>query len=273
MTRKHILLLILILLAGTSLCLAKTRALAFDDPGSKRLLKTEQGNYYYFRSLPERSMTLNVEGLSKVELRSFSTEALKKPRVITIIAKKESSHDLVLKGMVGDYYVYESVYVNLPQKTESIQVLCYDPQVYFRAFHELAAKPKTVKKKAPALLVSEHSGIMTVSHNSTNSDYYGFTPAQALRFTLSNGRNADLYVRARLLDRSTPTFELWANGVLAGTYNFTLKRSSTYSVVGINHLSTGMKVPLPSNSGTTVYELRAKSDHLFLGRPVLKKKN
>jgi len=271
MTRKQILLLILILLAGTSVAGAKYRALAFDDPGTKRLLKSDQGNYYYFRSQPERSMRLNVAGLDKVELRSFSTQELKKPRVITIIDKKQSTYDLLLRSSSEDHYIYENLIIPIPQNTKTIEILCYDSQVYFRAFQIVQPKPKP-KKKAPALLVNEHSGILTVSHNSTDSDYYGFTQAQPLRFTLSYGRQAELYVRARLLDRSIPVFELWANGALAGTYEFTLKRTNSYSVVGITHLSTGMKVPLPANAATTVYELRAKSDHLFLARPVLLKK-
>jgi hypothetical protein len=264
--------MLIIILTSASLAFAKTKVMAFDNPGSKRLLKSDQGNYYYFRSLPEKSMRLNVAGLSKLELRSFSTEAMKKPQVISIIGKKQTTHDLVFKEKVGDFHVYESVFIPIPEKTQSIEVLCYDRELYFRAFHEVTPKPKPPRKKTPALLVNEHSGIMTVSHNSTQSDYYGFTPAQEMRFTLSNGRQADLYVRARLLDRSVPVFELWANGVFVGSYEFTLKRTSTYSVVGINHLSIGKKVTLPQNNASTVYELRAKSDHLFLARPVLLKK-
>lgn len=271
MTRKSILLLIVITMFGFSAGFAKYRALAFDNPGNKRLLKNDQGKYYYFRSLPEKSMRLNVAGLDQLELRSFSTEQIKKPQAIAIINKKQTTYDLNLKGKSGDFYIYQSIAIPIPQDTQTVEILCYDRQVYFRAFHNVQPKPKQPKKKAPALLVNEHSGIMEVSHNSTNSDYYGFTQAQPLRFTLSQGRQADLYVRARLLDRSTPAFELWANGALVDTYQFSLKRTSTYSVVGIAHLSTGMKVPLPENSASTAYELRAKSDHLFLARPVLLK--
>ena len=42
------------------------KSLNFENPGSKRLLTTEAGKYFYFRSLPEKSMTLSTTGISKL---------------------------------------------------------------------------------------------------------------------------------------------------------------------------------------------------------------
>ncbi|MDZ4121734.1 MAG: hypothetical protein U1C33_04895, partial [Candidatus Cloacimonadaceae bacterium] len=117
-----------------------------------------------------------------------------------------------------------------------------------------------------------HAGVMMMAHNASTSEYHSFSPEQALQFELNNSRNAVVYVRARLTDRTLPIFELYKDGELVHTYEFTLKRTTKYKVSGIRHLSVGIKIELPPNSGSSSYELRAVSDHLFLGRPVLIKK-
>lgn len=264
----------LLALLALSALQAKPKALAFDNPGNRRILKNADGNYYYYRSLPEKSMRLNVAGIDKLELRSFAVEPLKKPQVISVIAKKQTVHNLTLKSRLNGYYLYESVVIPVPEGTKDLEILCYDRGIYFRAFWTPAPKPKpAAKQKLPNLSVDAHSGILAMAHNGSSSDYYSFTPDQPLRFTLNNSREAVIYVRARLLDRSVPEFEVFVNGELAQTHEFTLKRSTTYSVTGIRHLSVGKKVTLPANGGKAVIELRAKSDHLFLGRPVLLKTN
>ena len=90
---------------------------------------------------------------------------------------------------------------------------------------------------------------------------------------MNNGRNAIVYVRARLHDNTLPIFELYRNGELVDSYEFSLQRSTKYKAPGVNYLSIGKKIDLPPNSGTTEYELRAKSDHMFFARPVLLKQN
>lgn len=271
---KQILPIVAIAAMSFSALLAKPKALNFDNPGNKRLLKTEAGNYYYYRSLPEKSMKLNVAGIDKLELRSFAIEPLKKPQVISIVAKKQTVHDLSLKSRLDGYYLYESVTIPIPEGIKELEILCYERSIYFRAFWTVPPKPKPApKQKLPNLSIDAHSGILAMTHNGSSSDYHSFTPDQPLRFTLNNGRDAVLYVRARLLDRTLPIFEVYVNGTLVQTHEFTLKRSTKYSVTGIRHLSIGMKVELPANQGKSVIELKAKSDHLFLGRPVLLKAN
>lgn len=274
MNLRKIIILAAILLMLTPLA-AKTKVMNFDNPGSKRLLKDEAaGNYYYFRSLPERSMTLNVSGIDKIELRSFSLERKKKAEVISIIDKKQSKHPLLPASVVYGYHTFETVLIPIPANTKEMKILCYDRDIYFRAFYTEPPKPKTTApKKAANLVVNAHSGILSMAHNSSSSDYYSFTPDQPLRFTLNNSRNAIIYVRARLLDRELPVFDVYVNGELYDSHEFSIKRTSTYSVIGIRHLSLGKKVDLPENSGKSVIELRAKTDHLFLGRPVLLKSN
>lgn len=274
MRPKQIILTAIVALLAFSALQAKPKALAFDNPGNRRVLKNADGNYYYYRSLPEKSMKLNVAGIDKIELRSFAIEPIKNPQVISIIAKKQTVHNLALKSRLNGYYLYESVIIPIPEGTKDLEILCYERGIYFRAFWTVPPKPKTVpKQKLPNLSIEAHSGILAMAHNGSSSDYYSFTPDQPFRFTLNNSREAVVYVRARLLDRSVPEFDVYVNGELAQTHEFTLKRSTTYSVTGIRHLSVGKKIELPANPGKAVIELKAKSDHLFLGRPVILKSN
>lgn len=270
MLRKYILILIAFLALGSVLS-AKMKVMNFDNPGNKRLLKSAQGNYYYFRSLPEKSMRLNTTGITSIELRAFAVESIRKPQVTITINKKSTTYNLSQRERSNGFYIYDNVKIAIPEGTSSIEVLCYDRGIYFRAFYDIPAKPKVTKTKVANMQVTDHSGIMTMTHNSSSSDYYTFTPAQPLRFVLNNGRNAVVYVRARLLDRSVPEFELYVNGEKVAEHEFSLKRTTTYSVIGINHLSIGKKLDLPTNYDRAVYELKAKSDHLFLARPVLLK--
>lgn len=273
MNLRKITVIAIMLILLTSVA-AKTKVMSFDNPGSKRLLKDEKaGNYYYFRPLPERSMKLNVAGIDKIELRSFSLERKRKAEVISIIDKKQTKHTLNPAGVVYGYHTFEAVEIPVPKDTKEMEILCYDRDLYFRAFYQEPPKPKTpTRKRAPNLVVDAHSGILSMTRNGNSSDYYSFTPDQPLRFTLNNSRNAVIYVRARLLDRELPVFDVYVNGKLHDTHEFSIKRTSTYSVIGIRHLSLGKKVTLPENSGRCVIELRAKTDHLFLGRPVLLKR-
>lgn len=263
---KRIIMILALALVFTGIC-AKTKFLNFDNPGNRRILKNEEGNYWYYRSKPEKSMTLNVDGISEIELRSFAIEKLRKPQVIIIIGDDETTYDLELKERLNGFYLYQPVLIPIPGDTKSIEVLCYQRSIYFRPFYEVVTPPKP--KKLPNLQYKAHGGVMIISHNGTDSDYHIFNPSQSLKFTLNNSKDGIVYVRARLLDRSIPIFELYKDGELIETYEFSLKRSTKYSVVGVRYLSVGKKVVLPANDGTSNYELRAKSDHLFFGRPLV----
>jgi len=94
---------------------AKMKPLTFDNPGNRRLLKTETDSYYYFRAKPEKSMTLNVEGISSIELRSFAIAKLNKPKVISIIGKQSTTHDLVLQERLEGFYLYQPVTIRHSQ--------------------------------------------------------------------------------------------------------------------------------------------------------------
>jgi len=250
---------------------AKMKPLTFDNPGNRRLLKTETDSYYYFRAKPEKSMTLNVEGKSAIELRSFAIAKLNKPKVISIIGKQSTTYDLVLQERLEGFYLYQPVAIPIPKGTKSIEILCYDRSVYFRPFFTVPVKPAK-PAKLPNLQMKAHGGLLRVTHNSTGSDYYVFNPSQSLKFDLNNGRDAVVYVRARLLDRSLPVFELWRNGQKLQDHEFSLRRTTKYKATGIDHLSTGLKLVLPPNEGTASYELRAVSDHLFIAKPLLLKR-
>lgn len=267
------LIFVLACLAALTAVQARVKPLSFENPGNRRLLETGAGKYWYYRSLPEKSMTLNVEGVSSVQLRSFGLDNLRKPQVLTIIGKDKKTWDLSLQERLEGYYLYREISVPIPAGTKTMEILCYERGIYFRPFVTVAPAPKPKPSKPANLVVRAHGGMINISHNGTDSSYYVFNPSQALKFTLNNGRTAIVYVRARLLDRSLPVFELYRNGELLETYEFSLHRSTKYKAVGVDHLSTGMKLELPGNSGTADFELRAKSDHMFFARPVLRKAN
>lgn len=267
------LILALVCLAALSALAAKVKPLSFTDPGNRRLLKTEAGNHWYYRSLPERSMTLNVEGIDAILLRSFGLDDLRKPQVITIIGKEKRTWDLSLEQRLDGYYIYREFSLPIPAGTKTMELLCYERGIYFRAFHSVKAAPKPKPAKPANLAIKAHGGVITISHNGTDSPYYVFNTSQGMKFTLNNGRAANLYVRARLLDRSLPVFQLFRDGVLLDTKEFTLRRSTKYKAVGVEHLTTGMKIEIPGQSGPAEYELRAVSDHMFFARPVLRKAN
>lgn len=266
---------VLIIILGINLLLAQTvnryKVLPFDNPGTKLLLKTEAGNYYYYRGLPERPLILNTTGVEKIELRSFSKEAVRKPEIVIVINKQRKTYPLSFKEKKGNYYLYQPLMIDIPENTKEIQIICYDRSIYMRAFSVLPPKPPKAAKQ-PNIAIKAHSGTVSLQHNGSNSDYYTFMPNQPFKFTLNNGRNAYVYVRPRLLDCSLPKIGLYANGELVEVIDFTLKRTTKYSCQGISSLGIAKKIVLPANEKSTDYELRALSNHLFLAKPVLMKK-
>lgn len=248
--------------------LPKYKVLNFDNPGTKRALKSNAGSFYFYRSLPEKSMTVSVKGLSGIELRSFSTDKIAKPQVIVTMNKKKTTYDLIFSEVINGYYVYKPVAIPVPAGAETADILCYNKAVYFRSFYTVVPKPKVSTKK-PSLQITEHAGMIKISHDGKQSDYYSFTQNQELRFVINNNRNADLYVRARLMDKTLPAFELYHNGKLIDTYDFSLKRTTQYKVPGVSSLSIGRKIVLKLGNGE--YVLKAKTDHMFFARPVIVK--
>ncbi|HNX37133.1 MAG TPA: hypothetical protein PKI15_02130 [Candidatus Cloacimonadota bacterium] len=271
MSKRHIITLIIavLVLSLAGQTLPKQKVLNFVNPGNRRLLKTANGNFYFFRSLPEKSMSLDVKGLDKIQLRSFAIESLKKPQVVITINKKSVTYDLALAEKLNGFDLYQPLELTIPDKTETITVLCYSRSVYFRAFYTIKPKPKA-KVKLPSLQLVEHAGMIKIERDSKASDYYSFTPQQELRFNLNNNRKADVYVRARLLDATIPVFELYYKGKLINTYDFTIKRTTQYKATGVTSLSIGKKITLDMGNGE--YVLKAKSNHMFFARPVVLKK-
>jgi len=60
---KYIITVLACVLATSALIgqTVRTRIMSFENPGNRRILKTESVNQWYYRSLPERTMKLNVE--------------------------------------------------------------------------------------------------------------------------------------------------------------------------------------------------------------------
>jgi hypothetical protein len=247
----------------------RTRIMDFENPGSRRIRKTENGNHWYYRSLPEKTMTLNSKGVERIQIRSFSIENLRKPQIFILIGKERTSFELKLAERLNGYYIYEDIEFDVPAGTGKVEVLCYQRSIYMRAYEMEEIKPKIKPVRVPNRQVHAHAGMIDLNHNSSSSEYYTFNPAQAFRFTHNNAKNGVLYVRARLTDRSLPKFSLWHNGRKVDDYEFSLARSTKYSAQGIRYLSIGMKLDLPENADSSEYELRADSDHLFLARPVI----
>lgn len=248
----------------------KTIPMTFENPGSKRLLKSDAGNYYYFRSLPEKAMKLNVKNLESIQVRSFATKSISKPQFTILIGKQKQVYQLVADKTVNNYTVYRTVDVTIPKGTETLELLCYDRSMYFRSFYTVLPKPKVVK--LPSLKVLAHGGLMTLTHETKTSQYYTLDTDHNMKFEINNGRKAVVYVRAKLIDRSIPTIDLYQNGQMVKRYQLSTKRTSKYKIAGISHLSTGLKIDLPTSDANSMFELRSVSGHLILAKPVVLKK-
>lgn len=272
--KKYILMILsLILVASVFGQQIKTKIMSFDNPGARRILKTETENNWYYRSLPEKAMILNVAGVEKIQLRSFGIEKLAKPQITLILNGKRNVFDLKEKGKLNGYILYENIVFDIPQNQKTIEVLCYQRSIYMRSFQLITVQPKPKKApKLPNLAPKAHAGMIDVVHNGITSEYYSFNTSQPLKFTLNNARNASVYIRVKLTDRSLPVFALYHNGKKIQTLEFGLSRTTKYTAQGVKYLSIGKKLDLPINAGSAEYELRAESDHLFMARPVLIKK-
>lgn len=250
----------------------RTRIMDFENPGSRRIRRFEDSNHWFFRSLPERSMTLKTDGVERIQIRSFSIEKLRKPQIFILVGKDRIPFDLSLKERANGYYIFEDIEFDIPEGSEKIELLCYQRSIYMRAYEMAKIVPKAKPLRIPNRVIHAHAGMIDISHNSSTSEYYTFNSSQAFRFTHNNARDGIIYVRARLTDRSLPKFSLWCDGEKVEDFEFGLSRTTKYTAQGVRYLTIGKKLDLPKNPGSTEYELRAESEHMFMARPILLKK-
>ncbi|MCB5259533.1 MAG: hypothetical protein PHY41_01675 [Candidatus Cloacimonetes bacterium] len=272
--KKRISIIIMICLMASAVLAQnyRTRIMDFENPGSRRIRRMEGTNHWYYRSLPEKTMILNTEGINRIQIRSFSIEKPRNPQIFIIIGKNRIPFDLTFNNFADGYYFFEDIEFEIPEDTDSIEVLCYKRHIYMRAYEMEEIIPKVKPIKIPNRQINAHAGMIDISHNSTTSEYYTFNPTQVLRFTHNNARDGIVYVRARLTDRSLPKFSLWHNGQKVQEYEFSLARTTKYSAQGVKYLTIGKKIDLPKNPNSSEYEFRAESNHMFMARPVLLQK-
>ncbi len=278
MNRYKIKLILVMLAAALSIALAygdttlKWKALLFDNPGSKRLLKTEQGSYFYYRSLPEKDMLLGVKDISTIEIRAFSKAKVDKPQFILHNNGKKAVYELKFKEnrMMGSnkYYVYEPVRIVLPPNLKQLELTCYDRDVYFRAFRAITVMPKP---KLPALSVLGSSGTYNLANDSSKKTYYDFKDKENFTFQVNKNRSFALYVRAELTSREVPVFAIYKDGIQVQKVQLSIKRSKAYTAEGILNLTVGKRIDFPSTDKLAKYELRPVTNHLFIARPVILK--
>jgi hypothetical protein len=269
MNKKYIILTLLCLLTGLIMGQNyRTRIMDFENPGNRRIRRMEGTNHWYYRSLPEQSMTLKTEGVQRIQVRSFSIEKLRKPQIIVIIDKERHSYDLEMSEFKDGYYFYKDFEFDIPEGTAFIELLCYQRSIYMRPYEMYVVEPKPKVVRTPSRQIKAHAGVIDITHGSTTNEYYTFNQTQVFKFTLNNARDCVVYVRARLTDRRLPSFSLYHNDEKVETYEFSLARSSKFSAQGVNYLTIGKKIELPENADSSDYEFRAETDHMFMARPV-----
>ena len=267
-------LLVLCLIFSITLSLAETnlrwKAMNFDNPGSKRLLKTETGKYFFYRSLPEKSMLINVEQTTTIEIRAISKIKISKPVFYLKYADKKTAYDLKFTSDIPDYQIYEPVRINLPPGVKQLELLCYDRNLYFRAFEPIQIQKKKIS--VPVLKINSYLSSVHLTNHKTDKVYYSLDSTKSLSFQVKKGLSCSLFLRAKITDKKTPEIAIYKNGVLLDKHLLSTKRTSTYKVDGFNHLSIGKKIELPATDITSVYEIRAVSNHLFIAKPTINKK-
>jgi len=247
----------------------KWKPMMFDNPGTKRLLKTAGGNYYYYRSLPEKSMFINIKDLSAIEIRSISKAPVKNPQLVLKYEDKRVTYDLKLIAVSDDYQVYEPLSLTLPPGLNSLELISYNSNLYFRAFQPIPVQPK--KPKTPSLKIISKAGEYNLVHEVKQSKYYAFGDTLGFSFQINKGVAFTLYVRAQLTERKVPIFGLYENGKLVKKIPLSLKRTNTYTAEGLSNLTIGKRQDFSPQDKVKTYTLRALTDHLFIGRVVIRK--
>ncbi|MFO7659812.1 MAG: hypothetical protein R6V77_02765 [Candidatus Cloacimonadaceae bacterium] len=268
---KHIIIVTLILTAVLSLSAVALRwkPMTFDNPGTRRLLKTSTGNYYFYRSLPEKSMYLDIRDLTAVEIRAISKAPVKNPQFIIKSDNQRVVYDLKLIAVSDEYQIYEPIRITLPPGLTRLELICYYSSIYFRAFQPVTVQSK--KPKVPSLKIIDSAGDYTLKRESHQSKYFGFNEKQSLTFQVNQGFPFTLYIRAQLKDREIPIVGLYEDGKLIKKITLSQKRTNTYSVEGIPHLTIGKREDFYAREKVMTYELKALSGHLFIAKPLIRK--
>jgi hypothetical protein len=241
----------------------------FENPGTRRLVKSAAGNHYFYRSLPEKSMIIRVKDLSSIEIRSISKAPVSKPRFFLKYDNKRTEYDLKLLAVSEKYQVFEPIKVSLPPGLTQLEIICYEWDVYFRVYQPVAVQSK--KARIPALKITAKAKDYELVGPTSKHTYYAFNDSNAFAFQVRNGMPFSLYIRAELTSRQLPKFGLYEDGKLISKYELSLKRTNSYKAEGIAHLTIGKKVDFPAKDKTKNYELRALTGHQFIARPVIRK--
>jgi len=245
------------------------KAMIFDNPGSKRLLKSEKSSTYFYRSLPEKSMLLNVQDMQAIEIRAIAKSKVDKPQFVLKYNDKKTTYDLKFFSASVAYQVYEPVRITLPPGVKQLELICYSRNIYFRAFHPITLQPK--KPTVPALKIIKSAGTIVLSNSAGKKQYYTFKEKAPLTFQIKAGKAFSLFVRAQLIEKKTPVFGIYRNGVLLDKISLSVKRTKSYTSEGINHLTIGKKLDYSAQDKIAVYELRPLTDNLFIACPVIRK--
>jgi hypothetical protein len=245
----------------------RLKALAFDNPGSRRLLKTEKSSVFYYRSLPEKSMYINATGMQAVEIRAIAKTKVDKPQLIVKVNGKKTVYDLKFLSASVEYQIYEPIRLSLAPGTKQVELISYNRNIYYRAFNIVTIPPKV---KTPALKILSRNVEYILASQSHKEKYYGVKVTAPLSFQVNKNKAFSLYVRAQLTEKQVPVFDLYKDGKLIDKVTLSLKRTKSYNIVGIEHLTIGKKLDFPAQTSIAKYELRPVTDHLFIARPVIK---
>ncbi len=274
MHQRTVKLITTVLLACLALGLAgadalKWKPLPFANPGTRRLLKAGQSSVYFYRSLPEKSMTADVAGLTAIEIRAISKKPVSKPSFILKYADKRHFYDLELFAVSEKYQVYKPIKLTLPPGLNKLELICYDRDIYFRVFQPVQAKPKPAK--LPPLKILGSAGTYELANNEHKNQYYAFRDDSFFSFQVNRGRRFALYVRAQLASMDAPAFAVFADGKKLREVTLSTKRSDTYKAEGLMNLTIGKKLEFAPENKPVKYELRPLTDNLFIARPVILK--
>jgi hypothetical protein len=266
-----VILIVLSVLSGAAVTI-KWKPMPFTNPGSKRMLKSDAGNYFYFRSLPEKNMLLDVQDVTTLEIRSMSKAKVNNPNFILHYNGRKTVYRLEFKALqtsgLTQYWIYEPIRITLPPNLTQLELTCYSRDIYFRAFKAVTIVPKP---KIPPLKILASAGTYELTSETTKSRYYAFNDSTALSFQVNKGRPFALYVRAELTGRDTPVFAIYKDGKLSKQIKLSTRRSNSYKVEGILNLTIGRKVEFPAEDKLARYELRPVTPHLFMAKPVILK--
>lgn len=274
MSHKHtrlfqLAILILLIISSFAAASVKWKAMMFDNPGTKRFLKTDKGGIYFFRSLPEKSMFINTTGLTVIELKAIGTDKVNKPGFTIKYGDKRVNYDLKLQSVSAQYQVFEPIRLTLPPDTKQLELISYNRNLYYRAF-----KPETIQKKkvvVPPLKIISKAGEYNLKSPTGEHKYYAAKDSLIFAFNINKGRAFSLYIRAELTGKQVPVVGLYQDGQLVQKIPLTLKRTGTYASTGLMNLTTGKKMDFAPKNKLIRYELRPITGHLFLARPVIKK--